>query len=89
MENILMEYIVEEGLVMIPTLWFLGYIISETKKLSNIYIPFILLIISFAITPFLMGGYNADTIIQSILVTAGAVLTHEGIKNGVKILKGE
>lgn len=89
MDSSILSYIIEGALIMIPVLWFLGVIITETKKISPCYIPFILLVISIILTPMLLGGYNADNIVQAILVVAGAVLTHEVIDNTKKIVRGE
>lgn len=85
----IMSFIIDEGLIMIPALWFLGYIIKNTKKIDKCYIPFILLVISLILTPLLLGGYVVSNIIQAILVVAGAVLSHELIDKGEKIAKGE
>lgn len=85
----ILKFIVEEGLIMIPTLWFIGNIIKGTNKISKPYIPFILLPISMILTPLIIGGYSADNIVQAILVVAGAVLSHELLDSGEKIVKGE
>ena len=85
----ILSYILDEGLIMIPALWFLGYIIKNTKKIDKCYIPFILLVISLTLTPLLLGGYVVENIVQAILVVAGAVLSHELVDKGEKIVKGE
>lgn len=87
--EMILGFIIEGGLIMIPTLWFVGLIIRNTKKIENHYIPFILIVLSIGLTPLLIGGYNAENIVQAILVTAGAVLTNEVIKQGKEIVEEE
>lgn len=71
------KYIIEEGLIMIPTLYALGFFFKNTKKVEDWMIPFILLGISLVLTPFLLGGFTAMNIIQAILVVAAAVLANQ------------
>lgn len=75
--DILMQFIIKEGLIMIPTLYVLAEIIKPMDLLDKTFIPFLLLIVSIGLSPLLMGGYNANSIVQSILITGAAVLTHE------------
>lgn len=79
-----LEYLIEDGLIMIPTLYFLGFSIKNTNLLPNWAIPFVLLTISLFITPWVLGGFTADNVVQSILVTAAAVLTNELFTQGKK-----
>lgn len=69
-----LKLIVEEGYVMVPALWIIGYVIKNTNLIDNRFIPLMLLAISLVITPWLLGGYTAVNVVQSILVAGGAVL---------------
>ncbi len=75
-----LEYIIEEGLVMVPVLFILGEIIKRTELLDNNWIPLALLLISIGFTPFLLGGYVATNIVQAILVAGATVFGNELIK---------
>lgn len=75
-----LEYIIEEGLVMVPVLFILGEIIKRTELLNNKWIPLVLLVISIGFTPLLLGGYVATNIVQAILVAGATVFGNELIK---------
>ena len=81
----IMTFIVEEGLIMIPVLYILGEIIKKTDILENKWIPFVLLLISIALTPLLLSGYTPDNVVQAILVTGASVLTNELKKQAKEI----
>ena len=73
----ILEYVVQEGLVMIPVLFILGEIVKNTELLDNKWIPLTLLVISIAFTPFLLGTFNADNIVQAVLVAGVTVFGNE------------
>ena len=73
----ILEYVVKEGLVMIPVLFVLAEVIKHTELLDNKWIPLTLLVISIAFTPFLLGAFNADNIVQAILVAGVTVFGNE------------
>ncbi|MFL2116261.1 phage holin family protein [Marinilactibacillus psychrotolerans] len=73
----ILQFILEEGLVMVPVLFVLGEIIKQTTLLDNRFIPVVLLVVSILLTPWLLGGFVAMNIVQAILVTGAAVLTNE------------
>lgn len=68
-----LEFIVSDGLIMIPFLIGFGHIIKTTGFIPNELIPVILLLTSFIITPWLLGGFSAINIVQSGLVASVAV----------------
>ena len=73
----ILEYVVKEGLVMIPVLFILAEVIKHTELLDNKWIPLTLLVISIAFTPFLLGAFNADNIVQAVLVAGVTVFGNE------------
>ena len=81
----IMTFIVEEGLIMIPVLYILGEIIKKTDILENKWIPFVLLLISIALTPLVLSGYTPDNVVQAILVTGASVLANELKKQAKEI----
>ena len=70
----IINYIIEEGLIMIPVLYIIGEIIKFTGVLNNKWIPLTLLIFSLLFTPLLLGGFTPDNIVQAVLVTGVTVL---------------
>ena len=79
-----LNYVVQEGLVMIPVLFIIGEIIKGTELLANKWIPLVVLVISIGFTPLLLGAYAADNIVQAVLVAGVTVFGNELIKQTSK-----
>lgn len=73
MNEILLNYIVEDGLILIPVLYVIGYIIKNTNILSNRWIPLVLLVIGIIFSIFLLNDPIVDRVIQGILITGATV----------------
>ena len=73
------QYITQNALILIPVLYIIGMIIKNTDKISDKYIPLILLVFGSAGS---MGiiGVNANAVIQGVLVTGATVYTNQLIK---------
>lgn len=84
----LMHYITEHALILIPALYVVGRIIYGTEKISNKYIPFILLILGILGSIGLMG-FSVDSVIQGILVTGTTVYTDQVCKQCVRKTGGK
>ena len=80
----IVNYVVQEGLVMIPVLYIIGEVVKGTELLSNKWIPLALLVISVGFTPLLLGAYTADNIVQAVLVSGVTVFGNELIKQSSK-----
>ena len=78
------NYIVQEGLVMIPVLFIIGEIVKGTELLSNKWIPLAVLIVSIGFTPLVLGAYTADNIVQAVLVAGVTVFGNELVKQTSK-----
>ena len=76
----ILNYVVEEGLIMIPVLYIIGEIVKGTEWLTDKWIPLVLLVISVGFTPTLLGAYDANNIVQAVLVAGATVFSHELIK---------
>jgi len=77
----MLDFILEDGLIMIPTLYVLAEIIKMTDIINTRFIPVILLALSIAITPLILtGGYNADNIVQAILIAGATVFSNQVYK---------
>lgn len=74
-----LEYIVEEGLVIIPALWFVGYMLKQTPKVADWCIPYILTALGIVASLALIGTEPAN-VVQGILVAGTAVLGHQLVK---------
>ena len=81
----IIEFIIDEGLIMIPVLYIIGEIIKFTGVLNNKWIPLTLLVISLLFTPLLLGGFTPDNIVQAVLVTGVTVLGDQLIKQSGKV----
>ena len=81
----IINFIIEEGLIMIPVLYIIGEIIKFTGVLNNKWIPLSLLIFSLLFTPLLLGGFTPDNIVQAVLVTGVTVLGDQLIKQSGKV----
>lgn len=75
MEN-LIDYIVDQALVVIPVLLILGKIFKDTPKVKDWSIPYILLVLGIIFAVGLMG-FSVDAIIQGVLVSGAAVFGHQ------------
>ena len=80
----ILNYVVQEGLVMIPVLFIIGEIVKGTELLSNKWIPLALLIFSVGFTPLLLGAYTGDNVVQAVLVAGVTVFGNELIKQSSK-----
>lgn len=76
----ILNYVVQEGLIMIPVLYIIGEIVKGTELLSNKWIPLVLLVISIGFTPLLLGAYDANNIVQAVLVAGATVFGNELLK---------
>ena len=81
----IINFIIEEGLIMIPVLYIIGEIIKFTGVLNNKWIPLTLLVVSLLFTPLLLGGFTPDNIVQAVLVTGVTVLGDQLIKQSGKV----
>ena len=83
MEINIMDYVVEQALILIPVLYILGIMLKQTNKIKDWTIPWILLIVGIVGAIALMG-LNANAVIQGILATGMAVYANQLIKQTVK-----
>lgn len=77
------EYITQNALVLIPVLYIIGMIIKNTDKISDKYIPVILLVFGIIGTIAIMG-INVNAVIQGVLVTGATVYANQLVKQKTK-----
>lgn len=75
----ILNYIMDNALILIPVLLVLGKIVKGIEKISDKWIPLILLPIGIA-GSLALGGISADSIIQGVLVTGAAVYSNQVVK---------
>lgn len=80
----ILDFIIKDGLVMIPALFLLGEIVKKTKTVADNWIPPIILVVSLGLTPMLLGEFNAENIVQAILVAGMPTYGYEFIKQLIK-----
>ena len=75
----LLKYTVENCLVLIPVLNVIGQIIRGIERIDNRFIPLVLLAFGVAGSIGILG-FNADAVIQGVLVTGTAVYGNQLVK---------
>ncbi len=79
-----LDYIVDDGLILIPVLYFFGEMIKGFEKIPNKYIPLILLVIGigFSVASF---GFGVSSVIQGVLLTGTTVYSNQVVKQMNKV----
>lgn len=75
----LSDFLLEQGLVLIPVLNIIGRIIKGIKFIDDKYIPLILLVIGVLAAMGLMG-FSVSSAVQGVLLTGTAVFGNQLIK---------
>ena len=74
--NDLLSYVNEYALIVIPVLYVIGMMLKGLELIPDKYIPIILLVIGIAVCVGL-NGFNANSVIQGILVTGVTVYVNQ------------
>lgn len=83
MEINLMDYIVEQALILIPVLYILGLMLKQTKQIKDWTIPWILLTCGIGSCIAIMG-VNIQSMLQGILVTGATVFGNQLVKQSTE-----
>lgn len=75
----ILNYIVENALILIPALLVIGQIVKGIEKIPDKYIPLILLVFGIA-GAFACVGFSVEAVIQGVLVTGAAVYGNQIVK---------
>ncbi len=75
----MVEYIVENALVLVPVLNIIGMIIKNIEKINDKYIPLILLLFGIVGTVAILG-LSPYSVVQGVLVTGTAVYGNQVVK---------
>ena len=79
MEINLMDYIMEQALILVPALYILGMMLKNTEKIKDWTIPWILLACGIGSCIAIMGA-NIQSILQGIMVTGVSVFGNQLVK---------
>ena len=75
----MIEYIVENALVLVPVLNIIGMIIKNIERINDKYIPLILLFFGIVGTIAILG-LSPLSVVQGVLVTGTAVYGNQVVK---------
>lgn len=75
----MIEYIVENALVLVPVLNVIGMIVKSIEKVPNKYIPLILLFFG-VVGAIAILGLTPHSVVQGVLVTGAAVYGNQIVK---------
>lgn len=78
------NYVTENALILIPVLYIIGNILKGTSKVSDRFIPVILLPIGIIFSIGVMRSISIDAVIQGVLVTGVTVYSNQIVKQIVK-----
>lgn len=76
----ILNYIIENRLILIPVLYIIGEFIKKTKTINNRWIPLILMVIGVLFSILMGGDKIINNIIQGVLVSGVTVLGNQIIK---------
>lgn len=79
MANEIIQFITEEIIVLMPLLLIIGVLLKNTPRVPDWTIPWALLAIGITLAVLLIGD-PLQGVIQGVLVTGAAVLTHQLVK---------
>lgn len=80
--DFIIEYIVDQALIVIPVLLILGKIFKETPNFKSWLIPYLLLVLGVCFTTFLLG-FSVDAVVQGVLVSGAAVFGNQLFKQAL------
>jgi len=76
----ILNYILENRLVLVPVLYIVGEFIKRTKYIKDKFIPIIILIIGILFSVLMGGDTIINNVIQGILVAGATVLGNQMVK---------
>lgn len=79
MQITLMDYIVDQALMLVPVLYILGMMLKNTEKIKDWTIPWILLACGIGCCIAILG-FNLQSVLQGVLVTGAAVFGNQLVK---------
>ena len=80
----ILNYILDNRLVLIPVLYILGEFIKRTESIKDKYIPSMLLVFGIALSICMGGDSVVNNVLQGILVAGATVLSNQLVKQSKK-----
>lgn len=77
-----MEFIIDERLILIPILYFLGFVVKKTPKVQDWTIPYIIIVLGITLSIGL-GGFGTHSVLQGILVAGVTVMANQTVKQTI------
>jgi len=78
-----MQYIVDQGLILLPTLWIIGTLLSRTPHVPNWIIPWVLLVVGIG-GALAIIGFAWSSVVQGVLIAGTAVLGNQMVKQTIE-----
>ena len=75
----ILDYVLEQGLILIPMLYIIGMILKGIEIIPDKYIPLFLLPVGVA-GSFGLSGFSVSSAVQGVFVTGAAVYGNQIIK---------
>ena len=79
----LMNFLVENALIIVPVLWIIGKVLKETNRIPDEFIPIILLVIG-PILAIALLGITVEAGMQGVVATGVAVYGHQLLRQNSK-----
>lgn len=76
MEELIVKYLTEQAIILVPVLWVIGVIIKRLGQIKNKYIPLILLVIGIILANLYLT-VSVDASLQGVLAVGLAVFVHQ------------
>ena len=78
-----LKYITENAIILVPVLYIIGNILKGTELIKDKYIPILLMPVGIAFSIAIIG-FNAQAVVQGVLVTGAAVYSNQLLKQFTK-----
>ena len=80
----ILNYIVENRLILVPVLYIIGEFIKRTEYIKDKFIPFMLLVFSIGLSIAMGENTVINNVIQGILVAGVTVLGNQLVKQSTR-----
>lgn len=74
--DLLQKFLLEQVLILVPVLMFIGYMLKRTPRVANWLIPWLLMLLGIAGGLSILG-LNAEAVLQGIIASGMAVFSHQ------------
>ena len=75
MVELMKKYLVDNVLILIPVLYYVGYLLKQSQNIPDKYIPWIITVVSIVFTICILG-INVNSVIQGFLVAGATIMVN-------------